>query len=541
MFLVFLKSIYMIPMNVYYNAKFDPSMATDQLNGLLEIETLEMCKCRCFNNTQCMTGNYFNAKKLCELFSAHLSQGQVHMVTDMSSVVFSFSNKTINTKSSNTPEIIQWLFDKNFNDVYGQYNGEFISTADTAEPDSSRMWLSPGYAGYGSAIKFSDTYGIVNKNLDLTTNSFTVSAWILITEAYSSPYGISNYFIIFNHCVARDTDKCLQLAVKNDYLYLGFYDDDLMSRNLLNTNQWYHIAYLYDRSKSEQIIYLNGILDCKRTASGPYAENSPKIIFGYTAFDDQFTFNNGLIDKITFVSRLKTDTELIDEATLVAFYPFDGTYNDAGPNSINNVFSVSTTFDSDGKSNQSLVVNILSPSCFRTTGFYYLSQLNYPFSFSLWIYAYERVGSILQVSDLSDWCVPMIGFDKSGYLIAQSLSKNGIYSTSSEFGKELLEKWTHISMTYSTQNGIRLYINGNFIVQTRGNNDYLGSQNMSSVTIGMCNELTACNRVDNTIQLLQFQGKIDELRIYSRELSSTEICQFVPGSACIPPYLESKV
>ena len=46
----------------------------------------------------------------------------------------------------------------------------------------------------------------------------------------------------------------------------------------------------------------------------------------------------GYIDQLSYVSRAKTQIEVLIDATLVAYYSFDnGSYNDLGPNKINGV------------------------------------------------------------------------------------------------------------------------------------------------------------------------------------------------------------
>jgi hypothetical protein len=101
---------------------------------------------------------------------------------------------------------------------------------------------------------------------------------------------------------------------------------------------------------------------------------------------------------LTFVSRVKNATELLDEATLVAYYPFDGSYLDSGPNNISNTINISTIFDPNGEFGQALLIGSMKPSYFQTTGFYYLGQTNYSYSFALWIYSFVNSGTILQVT-----------------------------------------------------------------------------------------------------------------------------------------------
>jgi hypothetical protein len=275
---------------------------------------------------------------------------------------------------NNTPAIIEWLFDGNFEDVYDRYNGDLVDNNGTS-------WKSPGYAGYGSAVCFLfRNYSLVEQYLDLSTTSFTISAWIWISFNITMN---NNYFALFSHCQFNNNNKCLHTAIVNGSIYLGFFGDDLPGQIRMNSSQWYHVAYVYNRSISKQLVYLNENLDGNRNSSNPYAGNTSQIILGPLPTFGGTQFHNGFIDKITFVSRVKNSSELLDEATLVAYYPFDGSYVDFGPNNINNITSKSVMFDSAGRFNQALLINSTNSSYFQTTGFYYLGQTNYSYSFTL--------------------------------------------------------------------------------------------------------------------------------------------------------------
>jgi hypothetical protein len=280
------------------------------------------------------------------------------------------------------------LFDGNFNDVYGRYNGELIT-------DNGTSWMSPGYVGYGSAVCFlSRNYSLVNYYLNLTAASFTISAWIWM------PFNITRedfYFTSFSHCESNNNDKCLHTAIVNGTLYFGFFGDDLSGNTQMKSKQWYHVAYVYNRSSAKQLVYLNGNLDGSRTPDNSYSGNASQIVLGTVPSFSGTAFLNGFVDKLTFVSRVKNASELLDEATLVAYYPFDNSYMDSGPNSINNSSGVLTTFNSAGQFNQALLINSTNSSYFQTTGFYYLGQTNYSHSFAFWIYPFVNSGTILQV------------------------------------------------------------------------------------------------------------------------------------------------
>jgi hypothetical protein len=238
-------------------------------------------------------------------------------------------------------------------------------------------------------------YSVVNQYLDLTTTSFTISAWVWIpTNFTSTGY---DYFTLFSQCEAAANDKCLQILVANGNPYLGFYGDDLRGNTVLNSKQWYHVAYVYDRSAPQQLVYLNGILDGSQIPSAPYTGNASQIVLGALPLLTVITVHTGLMENLIFVSYVKNASELVDEATLVAYYSFDGSYVDSGPNNINNITSVSTTFELNGRFNQALLINSQNSSYFQTTGFYFLGQTNYSYSFSLWIYPSINNGTILQV------------------------------------------------------------------------------------------------------------------------------------------------
>jgi hypothetical protein len=291
---------------------------------------------------------------------------------------------------------MEWLFDGNFDTAYGVYDGYFVSSNATVTENSDILWVSPGYTGCGSAVHFlPNTYYVINQYFDLSTINFTVAAWILIPFNFTlRPY---DYFSLFSQCQALSNDKCLHLVIGSGCLRLGFYGDDLIGYVILNINQWYHVAYVYDRSASKQYVYLNGYFTQSRTTNHPYAGNASQIILGPMPWLPTSNLHSGYIDKLIFVTRVKNATELLDEATLVAYYPFNNSYLDAGPNNINNTMHVSTSFDSNGQSNQALVIDSTNLSYFQTTGFYYLGQSNYSYSFALWIYPFVNNGTILQV------------------------------------------------------------------------------------------------------------------------------------------------
>lgn len=120
----------------------------------------------------------------------------------------------------------------------------------------------------------------------------------------------------------------------------------------------------------------------------------------------------------------------------------------------------------------------------------------------------------------------MIGFNRIGQLTIQTLSINGIYATSlTSYSLINNNNWNHICMTYSVMNGIQLFVNGSLMNFNNTFTDYMGSNEFVTITIGTNPQSSLC-LIDRTqIVPSQFQGMIDEFKIFSRQLSPNEIYQ----------------
>ena len=80
--------------------------------------------------------------------------------------------------------------------------------------------------------------------------------------------------------------------------------------------------------------------------------------------------------------------------------------------------------------------------------------------------------------------------------------------------------WTHIAYTFSTTNGIQLYVNGTLY----------GSVTTTYDASGMADTLIFGNPLSGTgcgssLPNQQFYGSIDEVRLYSREITATDVSQ----------------
>lgn len=111
--------------------------------------------------------------------------------------------------------------------------------------------------------------------IPLNNVSFTIEAWIQPT-AYPNPTDHS----LLGICPQTNTDYCLQLIIRSQKLYFGFYSDDLTAGTTLPLNQWMHVAFVFDATTKTRTIYLNGFSDGSRTASTVLLANAGNVTIG---------------------------------------------------------------------------------------------------------------------------------------------------------------------------------------------------------------------------------------------------------------------
>lgn len=253
-----------------------------------------------------------------------------------------------------------------------------------------------------------------------------------------------------------------------------------------------------------------------RSTAHRYLGQSGNVTIGnIETFNFKFV---GYIDHVSITYRAKTPVEVLDDATLLAYYSFDcGSTYDSGPNLLH--AHAVATFIVPGRVNDAILFNT-SAAYFQAPAITALGITNQSFSFSFWIKPLRVLGVLIHLSNTSasnDWCSTILGFSSSGYIIAQV---SGVTLT----GPTLpLNVWTHVVHTYSVTNGIRLYVNGTLSGSSGGN---IGRQGPDMpVYLNVANQLSeivSCSW--GNIGSGSFNGVINEFRVYSREVNSSEIC-----------------
>ena len=118
----------------------------------------------------------------------------------------------------------------------------------------------------------------------------------------------------------------------------------------------------------------------------------------------------------------------------------------------------------------------------------------------------------------------LLGFSSSGQIIANVFTSSNATVSATGPVIQIAPFWTHIVQTWSSINGLRLYINGYSYVNVSSATTYSASGAQNYLTLGTVLNGTTCSSgsIQNTGQYL---GAIDEFYVYSRELSVNEVCQ----------------
>jgi hypothetical protein len=88
-----------------------------------------------------------------------------------------------------------------------------------------------------------------------------------------------------------------------------------------------------------------------------------------------------------------------------------------------------------------------------------------PLTLALWLRPRAAAGVLVHASVKPSggdgWCVPFLGFDGTGRIVAQILYGLSATSFLTATGPGLkADEWSHVAMTWSPQSGVRLYVNG---------------------------------------------------------------------------------
>ncbi|CAF3302622.1 unnamed protein product [Rotaria socialis] len=283
------------------------------------------------------------------------------------------------------------------------------------------------------------------------------------------------------------------------------------------TMNFYQLSWaIYISATTTNTGYLNVANRVVSVGSCPIGGSSPAQVY-----------YSGYLDHFTIATRVKTACEILQDATLVFFYPFENSVTDQGPNLLVGSLSNSGTSYVSGYTGNALQLSTTG-AYFQVSSITGLGISNQAFSVAIRVKPTATSGPLVHVSSaasgLGSWCLTFLGFSSNGQIIANVWTSSN--TTVSVTGPilQISPFWTHIVQTWSATNGLCLYINGYSYANVTSATSYAASGAQNYLTLGtVLNGITcAAGSIQNTGQYL---GAIDDFYLYSRELSQSEVCQ----------------
>ncbi|CAF3853367.1 unnamed protein product [Adineta steineri] len=394
----------------------------------------------------------------------------------------------------------RWNFENTFDDLMLTYNGT----------STNGPTFVVGYIGQALSLNSASNQYLSTSFIPINSKSFTVDAWIYPTS-FPNTKGIHT---IAGLCPQQTAQQCFQFGLHSNVTsttstgYFGLWEAaDLRGSMSIPVNQWTHVAIVYSKSKTKQVIYVNGNLDNSRGTSNGFNGTSGTFYIGNNydlTSNPSFGTNNfqGYIDQLTVSNGVRSTCEILNVATMACRLSFDNSTNflaDSGPNDVS-VNAYNYISASGLKGSQAISFTTSSSSYLQATGFLFLSYNNAPFSISLWIQPTLLQGTLVGSSLGYD----PLTFASNGSLIARVAT----VSVSYNILLELTPIWSHIVLTWSSSGGLNLYIN-NILVKSIAASTSTGSgASTNNFILGGGS----------------FSGTIDEWRLYSRELPANDVC-----------------
>ncbi|CAM4778565.1 unnamed protein product [Rotaria magnacalcarata] len=465
------------------------------------------------------TSKWSMRKKVLVGSTVALSIAAVITITVVLSILLTKpTGSTSTTTASSVVVSAYWTFDGTTADSYGVYGGQLVNGTLYTSASATNM----PYVGIGQALDLTQTplnsFLVSSPFFNLNGTSFTIEAWIYL-KASSSDRGI------FGQCSCSScADQCLYLIIRNNRLYVDFTSNYLSGSTILYNSTWYHIAFVYNYGTQQQILYVNGVQDAIKSNAQPYQGQSGNITIGSSTVSSTQIYFSGYIDNLLLTTQAKSSTDLLSDASLAAYYSFDSPSSnaDSGPNGIDG--SAINTLSVTGRVNQGIYFYPSITSYFHAYGFYQIPDgviTNKQFSFALWINPSSTSSStIIQTfSTTYGLCKTLLGFYSYGTSGGQIFAVCNGASPLGLTGPFITQNtWTHVSLTYSLSNGYTLYVNGVLF----GSTGYVASVSSGTLAHLFIGYYSACCLGTFSYN---YQGSIDELYVYNRELSQSEVAK----------------
>ena len=450
--------------------------------------------------------------------STYFHEGEIDQVRVFD---YALGQEAVNSlyNDSDTPVII----DKAPETAFYKLNGNAYDSAGGFDGTAFNITYANGLFGQAAVFNSSSSNINIGGNMVNSLTTLSVSLWVNWVDTTNST---DDYFIALGK---SSSGKIFSADITNSTGIVGFYDGSSVkySTGAVPKNTWTHIAITANATALK--IYLDGSLDSTHTISSLNFDSSGNAGFigsWITGTDYEF---DGSIDQVRIFDQAISSNQVSDlynEAssafslnTLQAYYKLDNSAIDEASGFDGTETNVEYRF---GRYGQAAIFNGSSSKIVLPN----LSLgLNDPsnFSFSCWF----KTNSSTQDNQGIIWLNGSNAGARFGVGI-NSTSQGGDTSVyfgvgtssftyiNSGTGAFVANKWVHIAAIKSSIAGMSLYVNN---VLKATNTGATGAANYTA---------TGGHRIGaykTTAESSYFNGYIDQIRIFSSALSSSQVSE----------------
>jgi hypothetical protein len=401
-------------------------------------------------------------------------------------------------------------------------------------PATNSGWTNSGK--FGKALNFDGENDYVGISNGIPGNNFTIAGWV---NLFSTPTSPTTYQTMYS-----DASGSKGMFLK-DYKINWFYGSNILTGNTaLSPNKWYHTTITYDGNTL--VAYVNGVSDgnaSSNTQSLPTGALRIGDSLGNDHFagkiDDLRVYNYALTaDEVKAVynqnsaALLSKDPNASLSDGLVGYWKMDDGVGNACPAGVdkacdssgnNNTgtwsgqtastsgkFGFATTYDGTNDN-----INIPDNDAFSVTT---TNQL----TVSTWIYT-STFNNGLPISKGAggnnyEWDIRVVS--GGGQINVSLYNPDGAaaYLTVQSSENLTSNTWTHVLFTADlTKPSLKLYLNGILVGEDTTPSGTPYANGTAALRFG--------ERADGNND---YTGKLDDVRIYNRSLSSSEVSESIP-------------
>ena len=399
-------------------------------------------------------------------------------------------------------------------------NFETVTYTGNGSTQKITGYIRKGAAFNGSSSRIS-LPSTINTTYVTPTGSFSAATWVNFNTVGTAEQQI----ICFN--TAANLELSLNTNSNTGKIVMRIYKSGaspenvyLVSTTTVSANTWYHVAITYNNGS--WALYING--SSEDTGTQTLTQPTTNIFLGERLNNSQYL--NGKIDQVrifntaldstqvgelaleTYADPKKSTTDYFDDGHGVALYELD-------EDALSSNFEQAAVFNGSS-SKIEIPATSITPLDFSTENW----------TISLWFNAntfsqYDGIFSKWSTSETNrSFRLNLPGsspYNKIEFVERIPSSTNSTYTSTVSLNAG---QWYHIAITRSASE-LKIYINGSAETFSATNN--IRSGGTDPIVLGFLPDTSG-----------YFDGKIDQVRIYSSVLSSTDVEKLYEESADVP-------